>query len=510
MKRNKIEKLKLQLPPIEYYKDLSRLRKLSERDYFYLKNFGIYSTKQQEEFMLRLRIPAGLLPLDKLSTILRLTRSFDTRILLTARSQMELHGLSLQEAIHLHKELLENGISTFQTLTDNLRNIITDPLDGVGLHSKLAVTPLILKMDRAIRQVPAFVGTLPRKFNVAISGMKASPYNFFAQDCFFALAKKEDRYGFNLYLGGKNNEIAQSAAIFVWPEEVPKLFEAIVLSYMRHGLRESRTKARLFHLIEKIGIERMRELILGYFGAKDPKEGETIQGQLPSAIFYELKDKKFAYKYTTDFGRIEREELREILHFAKANNLSIRLSPDQNIYILGLHKPKVPFERPDHTILACAGSKECIYALFDTKEEASTLPIALLKKHNIQVGYSGCLKGCGRHILADIGLVGIRTNHYGKVERGVRFYLGGGGQRAARMIYWAVPLRKLNDLLSTIVEDFVQRGYPTFRQYCESFLNLHSPKALALYYLTRMCKEEGKIEENDELLKHYLQRCFAA
>ena len=41
MKLNKIEKL----PPIEYYKDLAKITDISERDYFYLKNFGIYSTK---------------------------------------------------------------------------------------------------------------------------------------------------------------------------------------------------------------------------------------------------------------------------------------------------------------------------------------------------------------------------------------------------------------------------------------------------------------------------------
>jgi len=257
-------------------------------------------------------------------------------------------------------------------------------------------------------------------------------------------------------------------------------------------------------------MDGMKDRIFEHFRPKDPEPAETIQNHLPSRVFYELKDKKFAYKYTADFGRIEQDELQEIVNFAKANNLSIRLSPDQNIFLLGLNKPEVPFNRPDHTILACAGSRECIYALFDTKEKASTLPIALLRKHDIRVGYSGCLKGCGRHILADIGLVGIRTNHFGIVERGVRFYLGGGGQRAARMVYWAVPLRKLNALIGTIVEDFAQSGYPTFREYSEAFLNLHSPKELALYYLMRMCKEEGKIEENEELLKLYLERCFGA
>jgi len=46
-------------------------------------------------------------------------------------------------------------------------------------------------------------------------------------DLYFALAKKGDMWGVNLYLGGKNSEVAQPADLFVLPHEVPEMFEAV-------------------------------------------------------------------------------------------------------------------------------------------------------------------------------------------------------------------------------------------------------------------------------------------
>ena len=64
--------------------------------------------------------------------------------------------------------------------------------------------------------------------------------------------------GFNIYLGGKNAKVAQDADIFVVPEDVLKLFEAVAETYQQYGLRGSRSKVRLFHLIEKEGMEQLR------------------------------------------------------------------------------------------------------------------------------------------------------------------------------------------------------------------------------------------------------------
>ena len=48
-----------------------------------------------------------------------------------------------------------------------------------------------------------------------------------------------------------------------------------------------------------------------------------------------------------------------------------------------------------------------------------------MEKHGIKVGFSGCMKGCGRHKHADIGIVGLRSNKFGENDKAARIFLSG-------------------------------------------------------------------------------------
>jgi len=161
VKLNKIEKLKLQKSPCDYYATIESLNpsSITEADRFYLKNFGIYNNKQRpEEWMVRIRIPAGRIDYPGLRLIHTLAKLYEARLLLTARAQMELHRLSFRDALACHKELEEGGLSTFGVLTDNFRNIVTDPLDGVAKESIFAVYPLIEKMQAVFSKSAIILG----------------------------------------------------------------------------------------------------------------------------------------------------------------------------------------------------------------------------------------------------------------------------------------------------------------------------------------------------------------
>lgn len=486
MKLNKIEKLKLQLPPYLYYEKLDSIQEknIRESDRFYLKNFGIYNTKlRPNEWMLRLRIAAGRIGKAHLQAIINAAKQTEAKIILTARAQIELHRLSFSQVIRLHKEFERVGLTSFQTLTDNFRNIVTDPLDGVGKSSYFAVYPLIVQMQELFLKRNEYIGLIPRKFNTAISANAASHISFFGNDCYFALAKKDTIIGFKLFLGGKNTEFAQDLDIFVQKEYVVKLYKAIIDLYKAEGPRESRTKARLFHMLQDLGKETMRQKIAQYAKMDLERGGELLVNKEYPKTHFPLKDGTFAYRYQTDFGEVSVEEFETIVKLA--DEYEIRLGCDQNIYILGVDENFRLKDTQRGDILVCAGERYCIFSLFDTKEAARHLPHTILQ-HNIKIGYSGCLKGCGRHILADIGFVGIRTNSFGKVERGVRLYLGGlytKGTMPARLIYWAVPLRKLNPLLDAIIAEFERSGYKEFEDFSLHVLSTKSQEVLAWYFL---------------------------
>ncbi|WP_281950876.1 hypothetical protein [Nitrosophilus kaiyonis] len=505
MKLNKIEKLKIELSPFEYYKNINNLKieNIKESDRFYLKNFGIYNTKlNPEKFMLRIRIAGGRVKNESLLKIIHLAKKYEAKILITARAQIELHNLSLENVIKIHKNLEENKITTFQTLTDNFRNIITDPLDGIGKESVFEVYPIILKMQSLFLKNPEFIGMIPRKFNTAISANIKNISSFFGNDCYFALAKKNGVFGFNIYLGGKNTEFAKSADIFVKKEEVIPMYDAIIKAYKKYGLRENRTKARLFHLIEKISMEGFKEKIEEFYNKKLQSSGELISEDFKTDDdWFELKNKKFAYRFKTDFGEIDIETFENLIKEAK--DKEIRLGVDQNIYIIGFSDKNFSIKplSNNQNITVCAGSRYCIYSLFDTKKESHNLILKEINRYRIKVGYSGCLKGCGRHILADIGFVGIRTNLFGKVERGVRLYLGGlytKGEIPARLIFWAVPLRKLNDVLKIIIDDFKNSGYKRFEEYSKNILLKFNEQEIAYMILSKLRNEKIEKLPDDE------------
>ncbi len=513
MKLNKIEKLKAGLKPADYEPRLEKIdfANLQESDRFYLKNFGIYTHSQRaDEFMLRIRVGGGRISLQKLEEVLKIAEKFDAKILITARAQIELQKLAVHNILDAYKMVQNSGLSSWQTLTDNFRNIVTDPLDGAANDSVIECYPLILQMQNLFLKKRGWVGMIPRKFNTAIVGSKSVSESFFGNDCLFALAEKEGRAGFNLYLGGKNSEVARDMDIFVPKEKVVHIFNAVIQTYLKYGNRGSRTKARFFYLIESLGVNGLKEKMKQFCDFEFESAGKLQFKKEILGDFTELKNNKYSFRYKTAFGEIEPKQLREIIDFAQKKGLEIRLGIDQNIHILGLEEPKTPFKglSANQNILVCAGSKYCFFSLFDTKEKARFLNLEKINRYSIKVGYSGCLKGCGRHYFSDIGFVGIRTNLYGPKEFGVRVYLGGEytlGKKGARLIYWAVPLRKLNEILKVIIEEFETSGFNSFEEFSANVLNSFEEPFLAFWFLakiyTKECASLKEPRKFDYLLK---------
>jgi len=494
MKLNKIERAKNSLAPYDFHKKLTLidLTDLTEEERFYLKNYGIYNIKlNPERFMLRLRIAGGRIERDKLSFIAKIVQEYELELLLTARAQIELHGLTSQNILPVWELLEQKGISTLQTLTDNFRNIVTDPYDGLDESAQIEVYPLLVEMQNIFLGKKEWMGMLPRKFNTAICGNKVSQLHFFANDLFFGLARKGDKWGFNIYLGGKNSEVAKDADIFVKPHEVPVMFEAVAKAYMKYGLRGSRAKTRLYHLITEIGMDTFIEKISEFYPASIEKKGALEIHKAPFSEFQTLTNETFAYCCQSTFGKIDATALLELVSYADKENCQVRVGVDQNLYLLGIKEKKVPF-RPilaaSH-VTACAGSHYCSLSLWNVKEETSYLPLEEIESHNIQVGFSGCLKGCGRHYHTDIGLVGLRTNLFGETQKAARVFLGGEysrGEKTARLIFGVVPLVHLKSLFEVIIEEFEASEEEDFEDFSRKYLNPLSTFFLMLWFLSKL------------------------
>lgn len=498
-KLNKRERHKAALSPFDYYPQIETLdfSGISEGDIFYLQDFGIFNTPIEEEaYTLRLRITAGRITIAQIRAIADIVTYHDLEIILTARAGIQLHGLSSENVLQIFKQINEIGITTWQTFGDNVRNIVTDVYDGKGCENVIETYPLIMQMQEYFLKTPHLVGMLPRRISIGISGNSANVTSFFANDLYFALAKREGIFGFNVYMGGKNTEIARSADIFLLSDEVVSFFKAFIEAFNKHGLRFTRSRTRLFHLFEEIGMETFIEYIAHEYKLPWNNAGDLVQDKGLFSRYQQLKDGSYAFCYESNFGRVCAEELIAIADFAEIHSAEVRLSTDHNLYILGLSHPSAPFEHliKSQTVVACAGSHYCPYSFWNIKDDAQLLPLEKINEHRIQIGISGCAKGCGRHQHCDIGLIGLRTNNFGNTDKGARIYIGAehsAGISVGRELFEMVPLEHIRSVIDLIIEEYEQSGCDTFESFSAQILNRYSIEFIALWFLIKL--ESGAV-----------------
>jgi len=518
-KLNKRERYKARLKPYDYFAEFEELdfENLGEGDRFYLQDFGIFNTDfLEDEFTMRIRIPGGRVTNEQFIHISEVVNDYDLTIVVTARAGLQLHGLEADNVLEIWKKLNSCGLTTWQSFGDNIRNIVTNVYDGRGRYNEIETYPIVMAMQEYIVQNPRYVGMLPRRVSIGVSGNRASVTSFFANDLYFALAKKDGVYGFNVYMGGKNTEIAQNANIFLLRDEVFEFFKAFVEAFYLHGSRYSRSKTRLFYMIEEKGMDTLKELIQREYKKPFNSAGEL---QLEKVTFSQnelLKDGTYSFCYQTDFARLNAKEMREIANFATKENLEIRLGIDQNIYLFGLKKPSAPFKAPkkSSTIITCAGNL-CPYAVWSIKNETKYLPLDKISEHGITIGFSGCAKGCGRHRHTDIGLIGLKTNNFGDTDSGARVFIGAvhtDGLSIGRMLFSMVPLVHLQETLELIIKLYELSEYENFEEFSLNILNKFSEGFLALWILANFqTKKTIKLETLDagfEYEKSLLKKYF--
>ncbi len=360
---------------------------------------------------------------------------------------------------------------------------------------------------------------LPRRVSIGISGNETNVASFFANDIYFALAKKNDQYGFNVYMGGKNTETAQDADIFLHEEEVLPFYKAFLETFYNHGSRYSRSKTRLFYFIEEHGMGTLKSLMANYYGREFESAGELILKKGKFEEFRLLRNGKYAYCYETNFSKLDAAEMMRIADFAKEHADEIRFGMDQNIHIIGLQKPEVPFApaAKSSTVVACAGNL-CPYAVWSIKAETQYLPLDLIEEHSIYVGFSGCAKGCGRHRHTDIGLIGLKTNNFGDVDGGCRIFLGAEhtyGKSVGRELFSMVPFPHLKSVVTLIIELYLQHGMEDFEEYSAKVLRHYSSRFLGLWHIANLERglkvplplQERELSEDEE--KELLLGTFA-
>jgi len=510
-KVNKIETTKALKTPKEAWEKLESYAQngyssIPKEDLsYFLKCFGVFDRPATpKQFMIRVRIPGGQLNAEQAEVIGRLSRDFGNDYIdITTRMQLEYRFMKIADIPTVLKELQSVGISTYQTGVDNFRNILNDPLDGIGMDNILPSQDLLLRLQSKFLHNWEWISVLPRKFNTGISGSMSNRSNVFGQDCCFVLAQKDGHYGYNLYLGGKVGRIAKNANIFLKNEdEVSKAFAAIIELFRDNGFRDNRNKNRLFFLIEAVGMQNISEAIREKSGIDFTSAGDTLtimENFDPKHGKVEMRSGAYAVHAVVPSGIFKGSDL--ILAAQSARRFgdgNIRFDVEQSLYITGvkeqdmsalLHTPFFQnYKNVDtpyfNNMIACAGTEHCPFGVIPNKPDAIEMSEYLseavpLDEGMIRMYWSACVKGCGLHGVGDIGFEGCKAKVDGKPAYGVHITLGGkltGEGEEGYSVLKTIPLIYAKFYVESLVLEYKRMKNPgeSFERFHDRVLSQYS------------------------------------
>ncbi len=106
---------------------------------------GVYAQKGGEKFMIRLRIPSGVLNLPHLELIAGFAGQYKLKnIHFTTRQAIQLHDLGIDEVCDIMDAALAHGLYTRGSGGNYPRNVALSPLSGVEKGEAFDVTPYAL------------------------------------------------------------------------------------------------------------------------------------------------------------------------------------------------------------------------------------------------------------------------------------------------------------------------------------------------------------------------------
>jgi sulfite reductase (ferredoxin) len=480
-------------------------------------------------FMVRIRIPNGLLTSEQARAIADLSDHFGNGVAdITVRQNIQLHWVRVENLPELLERLWSVGLRTTGACGDVTRNITGCPLAGVHAHEIADVSPLALALDKELAGNPDFYN-LPRKFKITITGCPEWCSYPEINDISFTATRRagsagilpasvpevsssspaNSETGFSLRIaGGLSTEphLAVKLNAFIRWEQVLPVARAIAEVFRgSEVLRQSREKARLKFLFLQHGwtADSFLAAIESKLGYKlDPAPPE----QFPSSIHRDhlgvIPQKQpglFTIGASVIRGRITPAQIRVAADLAEHHGDGhLRATLMQNLLLINIPESRVtsvvqelaanglPVETNAFVrgTVACTGSEFCKLALTETKSYARWLTEQLEERfpgyqEDIKLHITGCPNSCGQHWIADIGIEGKKIKHEGKMIDAYYFCVGGSvGQFAsiARPVGYRCAADEVPDAITRLLAHFHAHRHAA--EPLQKFLTRHSTESL--------------------------------
>jgi sulfite reductase beta subunit-like hemoprotein len=505
LKRNPVERLKQEKSPLGILGELPALiadgyERMAEEDVVRLKWWGLYHDKPKVgTFMLRIKLPGGLLTPAQLRAIGEISNAFgrgDGE--LTTRQNVQLHWLELAALPDVFARLDAAGLTTAGACGDTVRNITGCPVAGIAHDELFDATPVLEEAASFFYGHPDY-SDLPRKHKITISACR-DRCNAPEINCISLVGAINDgREGFAVLCGGGLSSVprlARDLGVFVPKEDALDVLRAL-LDAWREDLtyRVSRVKSRMKFMVDDYGPEGMRaevERRLGY---------ELESFQLPAApggfsdhvgVHAQGRAGLAYIGVPVHLGLVSGGQMVALADLAESVGGDVRITRLQNFVLAG-----VPDDRVEETVaalaelgfpldlnpvraasLACTGEPHCNYSVTETKTRADSLIQALEARFGdelagLRLHLDGCPHACAQHWVGDLGFQGTTVrDENGKRRQAYDIFLRGGmgpGAAIARPVFRRVPTEELDAAVEGLVAGWLTERQPdeSFRAFCD-------------------------------------------
>ncbi|MDM5059768.1 assimilatory sulfite reductase (NADPH) hemoprotein subunit [Aeromonas rivipollensis] len=421
--------------------------------------------------MLRARLPGGIITPAQWQVIDKFAEdhSLYGSIRLTTRQTFQFHGVLKRDIKLMHQTLNSTGIDSIATAGDVNRNVLctSNPVES-ELHQEAyewakKISEHLLPKTRAYVEIwldgeklggdeEPILGSnyLPRKFKTTVVIPPHNDVDIHANDLnFVAIADGGKLVGFNVLVGGglamthgDTSTYPRKASDFgfIPLSHVLEVAAAVVSTQRDWGNRVNRKNAKTKYTLERVGVEAFKAEVESRAGIKF---GEVRPYEFTSRGdrfgWVEGIDGKHHLTLFIENGRLldfPGKPLKTgMLEIAKIHQGDFRLTANQNLIIAGVpagEKARIEALARQYGLLddgvseqrkqsmACVALPTCPLAMAEAERMLPAFVTdieGLLAKHALAddaiiFRVTGCPNGCGRAMLAEVGLVGKAPGRY--------------------------------------------------------------------------------------------------
>ncbi|MGH8973304.1 MAG: hypothetical protein ACRD0C_08880, partial [Acidimicrobiia bacterium] len=245
---------------------------LTPEDRYALKTYGVCAQEQDHVFMIRNRVPGGVLLTEQARGLARLGRIYSNDWLhLTTRQNVEFHWVADRKVPEVLERVGQIGLTNRSACGHTMRNVMCSEEAGVSLDEPFDCLPDARMVSDGILARSATLNCqMPSRINLAFGGSPRCRDDALVNDGGFVSVVHDGEAGYQLWGGGslgKAPRLAVKLASFIPRRHVMAAAEAIFDLFVTHGDFESPPKGRLKFVVEKLGEDGFRAAWEQYFEA---------------------------------------------------------------------------------------------------------------------------------------------------------------------------------------------------------------------------------------------------